>query len=223
MKKYAIIVAGGTGTRMGKVIPKQFLILNNAPILIHTIRRFFEYDNRIEIILVLPKAQIEYWKKLCENFDFNIKHKIVEGGSTRFYSVRNGLKLISENGLVAVHDGVRPLVSRDLINRCYIKAMEKGNAIPCIKVKDSLKVFDKNGCHSVDRDYYRAVQTPQVFYADMLKNAYSQSFSDNFTDDASVYESKGNKLYMVEGEETNIKITTQLDLKIAEILLNNKF
>lgn len=215
-----IIVAGGSGRRMGKKIPKQFLILNNSPILVHTIINFFDYDPGINIILVLPKDQMDYWHKLCENFDFNIPHSLVDGGSTRFHSVKNGLNSIQGDGLVAVHDGVRPLVSRDLIEACFNTAEKSGNAVPCIKLKDSLKVMDKNGCHSVDRDYYRAVQTPQVFHVNLLKEAYKQRFADNFTDDASVLEALGNKLYMVEGEETNLKITTQLDIKIAEILLN---
>lgn len=216
-EKYIIIVAGGSGTRMGAVVPKQFLPLCGRPVLMHAIEAFYEYDKKINIILVLPSEQQGYWKELCEKFNFSIIHTIAEGGETRFHSVRNGLKYVPAGVIVGVHDGVRPLVSHEIIKRSFDAAKEKGAVFPVVPVLDTLR--KKNGEKSilVNRDDYCLVQTPQVFLSDILLDAYSQSFSKEFTDDISVVESKvGNQVYMIEGSRDNIKITTPVDLIVAE-------
>ena len=222
-QKYVIIVAGGKGARMGSEIPKQFLILNEKPVLMHTIESFYNYDSTIKIILVLPDEQQDYWNELCEKFDFRINHQIVSGGETRFHSVKNGLDTIIEKDvIVGIHDGVRPLVSLDVIGRCFDKAAEKGVAFPVIPVTETLRKITKKGNSiTVNRDDYCLVQTPQVFDYEIIKKAYQQEFSDTFTDDVSVVEALNEyPVHEVEGARENIKITTPIDLIIAESILN---
>jgi len=219
-QKYIIIVAGGKGTRMGAEIPKQFLILNEKPVLMHTLESFFNYDETIKIILVLPEEQQKYWNELCEKFDFNINHQIVSGGETRFHSVKNGLDIITEkNVIIGIHDGVRPLVSIDVIGRCFDKAAETGVAFPVIPVLETLRKKTEEGSITVNRADYCLVQTPQVFHSEIIKKAYQQEFSGAFTDDVSVLETRhatSLQVYEVEGSRENIKITTPIDLIIAE-------
>lgn len=222
MTKTAIIVAGGKGARMNVDIPKQFLEIQGKPILMHTLEVFHRYDSEMKLILVLPSSQISFWKELCKKHAFTVSHLIVEGGETRFHSVKNGLNAVFGGGLVAVHDGVRPLVSVDTIARCFDAAEKYGAVVPVVDLVDSIRQVTETGSISVDRNLYKLVQTPQIFHADVLKKAYEQEFSSAFTDDASVVEVFGNKIYLVEGNKENIKITTEFDLKIAESILNLK-
>lgn len=222
MEKYAIIVAGGSGKRMQTKLPKQFVEVKEKPILMHTIEVFFHFCKEIQIILVLPKEQQNHWLELVKKHNFNIPHILAEGGSERFYSVKNGLKFVkneSEN-LVAVHDGVRPLVSKETINNCFSIAKDKGSAIPVMPISVSLRKVEEHTSQSLDRSKYVAVQTPQVFRADWLQSAYNQCFSEKFTDDASVLEKYGYPIHLAEGNQENIKITYQQDLYLAEILLS---
>jgi len=216
-----IIVAGGKGERMQTDIPKQFIEIQGKPILMHTIEAFTRFDVTMQIILVLPLSQIDFWKELCIKHDFKVIHQIVVGGKTRFESVRNGLTAVKSPVCVAVHDGVRPLVSTETIARCFDVAEQFGNAIPVVDLVDSIRQTTKNGSISVDRKAYKLVQTPQVFDADLLKNAYEQDFSEFFTDDASVVENLGTMINLVDGNRENIKITTSFDLLLAEVLINS--
>ena len=215
-----IIVAGGKGERMNANIPKQFLELHGKPILIHTMEAFYRFDNTMQIMLVLPETQIDYWNALCKKHAFAVLHNIVIGGQTRFNSVQNGLKMVQAPSLVAVHDGVRPLVSSSTIARCFDAAGKYDAAIPVIDLIDSIRQVNEDESLSVDRTKYKLVQTPQVFDAELLKKAYEQEFSALFTDDASVVEALGTKIHLVEGNRENIKITTEIDLKMAETFLN---
>ncbi len=220
--KTAIIVAGGKGIRMQADIPKQFLELNGKPILMHTLEVFHCCDPHIQLILVLPSSQIDFWNDLCDEYSFTLKHQIVVGGQNRFTSVKNALDSIHGRSLVAVHDGVRPLVSIDTITRCFDESGIKGTAIPVIDLVDSIRLVTVNGNQSVDRSSYKLVQTPQVFDIEILKNAYNQDFSPLFTDDASVVEASGVTINMVEGNRENIKITSPFDLEMAEWLLKSQ-
>jgi 2-C-methyl-D-erythritol 4-phosphate cytidylyltransferase len=220
MKKFALIVAGGSGSRMKGDIPKQFIELNGRPILMHTIDVFRNFDSKFEIILVLPKDQNEYWKELCKMHDFKTDFKLAFGGETRFDSVKNGLDLISEEGIVFIHDGVRPLVSQDTIQNCFNAAVESGNALPVVPVTESLRFANENGNKAVDRAKYFLVQTPQTFKIDLIKKAYLQNYSHSFTDDASVLEKLGETIHLVEGNRENIKITYPDDLIIANSFLS---
>ena len=219
MTKVAIIVAGGKGERMNADIPKQFLEIQGKPILMHTLEVFQRYDSAMKFILVIPSIQIEFWKELCKKHSFIVSHQIVAGGETRFHSVKNGLNFVQPDSLVAVHDGVRPFVSVDTIRHCFEAAEKFGAAIPVVDLVDSIRQLNGNESISVDRNLYKLVQTPQIFLYDLLKKGYEQEFSPTFTDDASVVESLGNKIYLVEGNRENIKITTEFDLKIAEIII----
>jgi len=219
MNKIAIIVAGGKGERMNTDIPKQFLEIQGKPILMYTLEAFLDFDASLQLILVLPAAQIAFWEMLCVKHSFDIPHQIVEGGQTRFHSVKNGLDTIKVPALVAIHDGVRPLVSKETISRCFDAAARFGTAIPTMDSIESIRFVDANGSKSVDRNAYKMVQTPQVFDAELLKKAYEQEFSTLFTDDASVVEAMGTKVYLVDGNRENIKITTEFDLIVAERLL----
>lgn len=220
MQKSVIIVAGGSGKRMGSEIPKQFLLLKSKPILMYTVERFYSYDTTIEIILVLPKEQISVWQQLCVEYKFSIQHQIAEGGTERFYSVKNGLEKLQHNGIVAIHDGVRPFASVDTIDRCFIKAKEAGAAIPVMPVVESLRKLKGENSYAVNRSEFVSVQTPQCFNIDLLKKAYEQNFSSEFTDDASVVEKAGVKVALVYGNVENIKITTPQDLVLAEYLIH---
>ena len=223
MQKSVIIVAGGIGTRMNADIPKQFLELSGKPIVIRTIEKFYAFDNSIKIILVLPTQHILLWNKLIEKHNFNIPIQLANGGETRFDSVKNGLELI-KNGIVAIHDAVRPLVSSDTIKRAYETAFLKGNAIPTILINDSLRILDNSGNKPLDRTQVRIIQTPQCFDVALIKKAYLQAYDISFTDDASVLEKLGEKINLVEGNPENIKITHPIDMLIAEALfLGNVF
>jgi len=212
MQKVALIVAGGKGDRMNTDIPKQFLILNGTPILIHTLKQFSHFE---EIVLVLPYSQFEYWRELCSTYNFTQKHVLVAGGTSRFYSVKNGLEKIDENSVIAIHDGVRPLISTKLIDSLITKTKNGVGIIPIVPLKDSIrKVEGENSTH-LDRSNLYKVQTPQCFLSKDIKDAYTQEFSDTFTDDASVFEAKGGKITTLLGEEKNLKITTREDLTIA--------
>jgi len=218
--RIAIIVAGGTGTRMGADIPKQFLLLKGEPILMHTLRIFDNFPSISEIILVLPETQIEIWTDLCKKHQFVIKHLVVMGGKTRFQSVCNGLAKVSNpNALIAIHDGVRPLVSKKVVEKCFQDAETYGNAIPVVKPVETVRFSDVDGSYPVDRDTVMLVQTPQVFRASIIKKCYEVSWQPSFTDDATVAEFSGEQIHLVEGNRENIKITTQQDLLIAEALL----
>ena len=216
MQKVALIVAGGKGERMNADIPKQFLLLNGTPILMHTLKQFSHFE---KIVLVLPHSQFDYWRELCSNYNFTQKHTLVAGGTTRFYSVKNGLEKIEENSVIAIHDGVRPLISKKLIDSLITKTKNGVGVIPIVPVKDSIrKVKGENSVH-LDRSNLYKVQTPQCFLSTDIKEAYTQEFSDTFTDDASVFEANGGKINTLLGEEKNLKITTKEDLKIASILI----
>ena len=221
-QKIAIIVAGGKGERMNADVPKQFLEIKGRPILMHTLEVFHRFDAAMQLILVLPAVQIDFWKNLCQKHNFSLPHQVVEGGSARFYSVKNGLQNIKIPSLVAIHDGVRPLVSEKTIALCFEAAANFDAAIPVVDLVDSIRQLTENGSQSVDRSAYKLVQTPQVFDAELLIEAYKQDFSPLFTDDASVVESFGRKVQLVEGNRENIKITTAFDLELAEVLLKNK-
>jgi len=219
MNKTAIIVAGGKGERMNADIPKQFLQIKGKPILIHTLEAFMNFDASLQLILVLPAAQFEFWKTLCKKHALNIPHQIVAGGQTRFQSVKNGLDAVKVPAIVAIHDGVRPLVSKETISRCFDAAAKFGAAIPTMDSIESIRFVDASGSKSVDRNAYKMVQSPQVFDAELLKKAYEQEFSVLFTDDASVVEAMGATVHLVDGNRENIKITTEFDLIVAERLL----
>ena len=220
MKRYAVIVAGGKGLRMGSDIPKQFLILNGLPVIMHTIQKFAAFEN-LQIILVLPASQFDYWKDLVLQYQFNIPIQLVEGGDSRFQSVKNGLDVITDNNsLVAIHDGVRPMIGHDFIELSYIQAAKNGNAILAIKPKDSIRKQELLENHAVNRNNYYLIQTPQTFKTELIKEAYSKAEDDNFTDDASVLEGVlKHKIFMIQGDENNIKITSPVDLKIASVLI----
>jgi 2-C-methyl-D-erythritol 4-phosphate cytidylyltransferase len=215
MKKSVIIVAGGSGSRMGCELPKQFILLEGYPVLMWTISCFYNYDSTISIVVVLPQSQISYWRNLCTKHAFNHPHRIVSGGETRFHSVRNGLEALEETDLVAVHDGVRPLVSRITIENCFIQAAKTGAAIPVLTVNETLRTGIMEQSKTVDRRLYYTVQTPQVFQWQILKEAYTQTWDTEFTDDASVVEKWGITVKMVPGNRDNLKITHPEDLIIA--------
>ena len=223
MKKYAIITAAGSGNRMKSEIPKQFLLLNKLPVLMHTINAIYIYDENIEIILVLSENKLKYWKQLCKKHHFTVKHTIVKGGETRFHSVKNALSRVpgtsSTDELIAIHDGVRPLVSKATIERCFGTALKLGNAVPAVDVVESIRIIEQNTNKAVDRSKYKLIQTPQVFQGKLIKQAYNQNFIPQFTDDASVIEAAGYEVNLVQGNRENIKITTDLDLLFANILI----
>lgn len=220
---YVIIVAGGKGLRMGGEIPKQFLPIGGKPVLMRTMERFHEYDPTLKIILVLPKDQQVFWQELCQKHDFKIMHQVANGGETRFQSSKNGLALIpdEDEGVVAIHDGVRPFVSTDVIERCFDAARDDYAAIPVMPVTDTLRYIDRGHGHNVLRDHFRSVQTPQCFDLSLAKQAFDQPYRETFTDDASVIESLGCQVTMVEGNRQNLKLTTPFDMMIAELLIHN--
>ncbi|WP_207532179.1 2-C-methyl-D-erythritol 4-phosphate cytidylyltransferase [Desertivirga arenae] len=222
MINYAIIVAGGTGSRMKSEIPKQFLPINGLPILMHSITAFYNSMNDVKIILVLHSSYHLYWENLCKEYSFVIPHFIISGGKQRFDSVKNALERITEPGLVAIHDAVRPIITKELIVRCFDTAKEKGSAIPVISSRDSLRVKKGNMTAAIDRDSILIVQTPQVFRSALLKAAYEQPFHSEFTDDASVVEQLGQAVHLVEGDSRNLKITYPEDLDIASVFLNKR-
>jgi len=218
---YVIIVAGGKGLRMGSDIPKQFLPIGGKPVLMRTMERFREYSPALQIILVLPKSQQDYWIKLCQKHNFTVAYQLADGGDTRFHSVQHGLALIPDiaEGVVGVHDGVRPFPSIDVIKNCYKTARTKKAVIPVIPVVETVRHLEGETSVTVPRNEYRLVQTPQCFDIQLLKAANRQPYNDGFTDDASVVEAFGFAITLVEGNRENIKITTPYDLKIAEVLI----
>ena len=218
MKRFAIIVAGGSGQRMESDIPKQFLMINNEVILMKSILAFFNYDPTIKIIVALPENQIEFWKQLCKERQFTIIHTIVKGGKTRYHSVKNALNEIEDEGIVAIHDGVRPLVSFSTIDHVYEIASINDNAVPYIDLIDSIRKVDSVKSVAVDRKKYKLIQTPQAFSCQLIKKAYNLDWEETFTDDASIVEKMGIKINLVPGNHENIKITNQVDLKVAECL-----
>ncbi|NOZ47807.1 MAG: 2-C-methyl-D-erythritol 4-phosphate cytidylyltransferase [Chlorobi bacterium] len=219
MENYVIVVAGGSGKRMKTKTPKQFLLLNNLPVLMHTIMAFYAYNKNISIVLVLPEVHFETWKVLCEKYNFTIQHTLVKGGETRFHSVKNALNTINTNRLIAIHDGVRPLVSNKTISRCFATAIKKGNAVPAVGITDSIRQIEENKNFTVNRNNYKLIQTPQVFKSELIKQAYQLDYKEYFTDDAGLLDELGVKINLVEGNVENIKITTHTDLVIAEAIL----
>ena len=218
---YIVIVAGGKGLRMGSDIPKQFLPIGGKPVLMRTLERFREYSANLQIILVLPEAQQDYWRQLCEEYHFDVKYQLANGGQTRFHSVQTGLALVPDNaeGVVGVHDGVRPFPSIEVIRNCFETARTAKAVIPVIPVVETVRHLEGERSVTVPRDKYKLVQTPQTFDIQLLKAANRQPYNDGFTDDASVVESYGHQITLVEGNRENIKITTPYDLKIAEVLV----
>lgn len=219
---YVIIVAGGKGLRMGGDVPKQFVPVSGLPVLMRTMLRFREYSPQLNIILVLPKAQQDYWHGLCRQHQFVMDYQLADGGRTRFHSVQSGLALVPDDaeGVVGVHDGVRPFVSVDVISRCYEQARLSKAVVPVVPVVETIRQVeqDAQASHTVPRDSYRLVQTPQVFDIQLLKAANKQPYCDAFTDDASVVEAYGAKVTLVDGNRENIKLTTPFDLHVAEVL-----
>lgn len=215
-----IITAGGIGKRMGSEIPKQFLLLNGRPVLMHTIERFYSVDPTMQLILTLPLDWQDYWKTICAEYQFNIPHTLIDGGTERYHSVKQALHA-AKGDLVAVHDGVRPLVHADTIRACFAATQESGAAIPVIAVQESLRMCSENGSTAVRRDAFRIVQTPQCFKREILIAAYERPFHSGITDDASLVEESGIAIRLVEGNKENIKLTDQADLKIAELFIQN--
>jgi len=221
MKTYAVIVAGGAGKRMGSALPKQFLLLKNKPVLYYTIDAFLKAVPGIHVIIVLPEEHLELGKEIVDGFFDEQQIQLTVGGETRFHSVQNGLKLISEESIIFVHDGVRCLVSEELIQRCYTTALGTGSAIPAVECRDSARMITDDGNDPVDRTKLRLVQTPQTFHSKILLPAFAIDYKERFTDEATVVEAFGLKVTLVQGEETNIKITNPIDLVIAEKILED--
>jgi 2-C-methyl-D-erythritol 4-phosphate cytidylyltransferase len=223
LSKYTILVAGGSGSRMQSEIPKQFLLLNGKPILFHTIEKFYQIDSQMQIIVVLPQKDMDYWEEICQKYHFSIPIKVVEGGATRYQSVKNGLTWIAsqtQEALVAIHDGVRPLVSNVVVLNSFEIASVKGSAIASVTLKDSIREVIEDKSKSVPRTAYRLIQTPQTFRFSEIWQAFQKvADSPEITDDASVYEKAGFEVTLIEGNYENIKITTPEDLKIAQAFL----
>lgn len=222
MKKYAVIVAGGSGTRMGGSLPKQFLLLKDKPVLYYSIKAFLDAYADMQIILVLPVEYTDMGQEIIDAYFDKEQIRISTGGDTRFQSVKNGLQLIEEEAIVFVHDGVRCLLTSQLIHRCYAKAVETGSAIPAIPSKDSVRLITEEGNDAVDRNKVMLIQTPQTFHSKILLPAFQIDYKDKFTDEATVAEAYGLKLSLVEGEETNIKITKPVDMLLAESILEEQ-
>jgi 2-C-methyl-D-erythritol 4-phosphate cytidylyltransferase len=220
MKRSTIIVAGGSGKRMGASVPKQFLLLKGMPVLCRTIEAFYQADPDMQLIVVLPEDQLDSWRMLCIGHGFTLEHSVVCGGEERFHSVREGLKEVKHEGLVVVHDGVRPLVSVELIARCLAAAEAHGAAIPVVPVSSSVREVIGGGSRAVDRARLRLVQTPQCFRVPLLRKAFERPYDPAFTDEATLVERTGTTVHLVEGEERNIKLTTPLDLRVAEVFLD---
>jgi len=219
MKKYAIIVAGGTGSRMKGDIPKQFMLLNGKPVIDYSIEAFYDYDPDLQIILVIHPEYIEFWKHLCLEHKMSVPCKIVNGGETRFHSVKNGLECIETDGFVAIHDAARPMIDVGFVGQLFEEASVYGSAIPGIALNDTIRILEGNNSRQLDRTQLRAMQTPQVFKVSELKHAYLQAFQPLFTDDASVMQSAGYPLHLTEGRLENIKITLPKDIVVAELMM----
>ncbi|TLU99581.1 2-C-methyl-D-erythritol 4-phosphate cytidylyltransferase [Dyadobacter luticola] len=221
MQEHVIIVAGGSGSRMKSDIPKQFLPIHGIPVLMYTIRAFRNYSAQLNIIVVLPKNQFDFWQELCDRRQFSETYQLVEGGETRFHSVKNGLQQVADNdGLVAVHDGVRPIISKDIIAESFLKAAEFGAAVVSVPLKDSIRQVGENDTNNaLNRETFRLIQTPQTFRLDWMRQSFSAGYQPTFTDCASVLEASGYAIHLIEGSYENIKITTPEDLRWAEVYL----
>ncbi|MFC0771654.1 2-C-methyl-D-erythritol 4-phosphate cytidylyltransferase [Terrimonas alba] len=222
MLKYAIIVAGGSGTRMGEKLPKQFILLKDKPVLYYTIKTFLESYEDLQVVLVLPVDYMDMGREIIDAYFDKDRIRITAGGDTRFQSVKNGLKLVEQESIIFVHDGVRCLLTEKLIHSCYEKAVETGSAIPAIASKDSVRILTNEGNDAIDRNKVMMIQTPQTFHSKILLPAYQIDYKDKFTDEATVVEAFGLKVSLVEGEETNIKMTRPLDLMIAERIIESR-
>lgn len=222
MRKAAVLVAGGKGSRMGGSISKQYLPIGGKPVLMHTLQRFHEADPAIFLILVLPKPDFPIWEKLCEEYHFSIAHLMIAGGNSRFQSVKNGLNALPfEDGLVAIHDGVRPFVKQEVILESFVEAENSGSAIAVVDLKDSIRKVGNDGQSTFqERQYFRLVQTPQTFQIRKIKKAFQVEELTQFTDDATVYENQGWAVSLISGNAENIKITTPEDLDYADFLLS---
>ena len=220
--RFVLITAGGTGERMKSDIPKQFIEIAGKPILMHTFEAFYSFDNQMRFVLVLPENQIEVWERLCLKHEFKIPHETVKGGETRFQSVKNGLSQIPKNGITAIHDGVRPLVSIETIRNCFEVAEKYGNAVPVTDIVETVRKIEGDNNLIVNREEYKLVATPQVFKTELIKTVYAQDYSPEFTDSSSVAENMGVKIYLTKGNRENIKITTPVDLIFAEAILQGK-
>ncbi|MDR3251176.1 MAG: 2-C-methyl-D-erythritol 4-phosphate cytidylyltransferase [Tannerella sp.] len=219
MKRSVIIVAGGKGARMGGDLPKQFLPLNGKPVLMHTLDVFYRWDSSAGILLVIPEEHESYWSMLCREIGCKIPHRIIYGGETRFHSVQNAIRELDGDCIAAVHDGVRPFVGCDVISACFAIAEEYGAAIPVVAMTESVRMIDGGQSRPLDRNRICTVQTPQVFRAELLRQAYGRSYDAQFTDDASLVEAAGYAVRLVDGNRENIKITTPMDLRYAEIMM----
>jgi 2-C-methyl-D-erythritol 4-phosphate cytidylyltransferase len=220
VESFVVIVAGGSGSRMGSEIPKQFLELEGKPILMHTLERLYSFTPNSTFVLVLPKIQFEYWHTLCEKHQFKFNYNLVEGGDNRFQSVKNGLSKISANSLVAIHDGVRPFINKNVFENCMQEAKNNGAAIPTLPITDSIRELSNNSSKIRDRNLFVSVQTPQCFQSNIILESYQQEFKQSFTDDASVVENNGHEVSLIKGNKENIKITTPEDLKVALGFIN---
>lgn len=220
--EYALIVAGGKGTRIKSKLPKQFLELKGKPILIHTLEAFYRYSENITIILVLPEDDFAIWNDICKKYNFTRPVILQKGGETRFQSVKNGLEKIEGNGLVAIHDGVRPLVSEDIIGASFRLAAVHQSAVAAVRLKESIRMTDQDNTKAMDRSRFRLIQTPQTFSIELIKQAYQLKEDPTMTDDASVVEKLGHTISLFEGSYENIKITTPEDLIVAEALVKNR-
>lgn len=222
MDRVVIIAGGGSGTRMGGEVPKQFIDLAGRPVVMHSMDAFHRWDSRVEVILVLPEDFIGYWEELCAKYSFGMTHKVVKGGRTRFHSIRNALLPVGGDPLVGVHDAVRPLVSTETIKRCFDTAEKWGSAVPCLEIPDSVRSVEGDRSRPVNRSSLRTIQTPQVFRYSILVTAYARDYDPEITDDASVVERAGQVLRLVQGNRENFKITTRPDLLMAEKLLGQR-
>jgi 2-C-methyl-D-erythritol 4-phosphate cytidylyltransferase len=222
MNKYAIIVAGGSGTRMGASLPKQFMLLKNKPVLYYTLKAFLDAYDDLQIILVLPVDYTDMGQEIIDAYFDKDRIKITAGGDTRFQSVKNGLTLVEDEAIIFVHDGVRCLLTKELIYRCYAQAVETGTAIPAVVSKDSIRLKTEDGNEAIDRNKVMLIQTPQTFHGKILLPAFQIDYKDKFTDEATVVEAYGIKVSLVEGEENNIKITRPVDLLLAESIVGSR-
>ncbi len=222
LEKYVVIVAGGSGTRMNSAVPKQFIELNDKPVLMHTIEKFVTALPEIHIVLVLSTTYVSQWEELCKKSNFNIPYQLADGGETRFHSVKNGLALVPENSIVGIHDAARPLVSIKTILSTFETAEKAGNASPAVSISESMREINDKSNKAVDRNNYFIIQTPQCFQSTLIKKAFLQEYRSSFTDDANVLEAMGEKINLVEGNRENIKITTPNDLIIAEAMMQKK-
>jgi 2-C-methyl-D-erythritol 4-phosphate cytidylyltransferase len=221
MKKYAVIVAGGSGQRMGADVPKQFLLVKGEPLLKYTLQAFLKAYEDLQLILVLPAAHIHRGEEMIAQMGGRDRVQVIAGGKTRFHSVKNGLAYVADRSVVFVHDGVRCMITQELIRRCYNQTVEKGSAIPAVAATDSIRVQEENTHHIVDRNKIRIVQTPQTFQSQIIIEAFNQEYSEVFTDEASVVEATGKEVFLIDGEYNNLKVTRPIDLCIAEKLLED--